>query len=148
MAARAIELRNAVADILEATTFSFRFLTRRMTYGVHPLESTNITLAYVYPGTYFPGEATRGSRLRTFTVIVHLVNFLDSVTPTEQSEIEKALEMAEEIEQALDGTQPDGFQMSGFTVEQSGKPPFEVERATTDNSFHTLIEVTYIGTLQ
>ena len=144
MAARVVELAQAVADYIGSQTYSFTFNVQRKMLIKSDLADTRLTNVYVYPqydqGKVLPVD-TRDAFGRQYTVIVHLTNYVDDVN--DQREIDDALLLAEELEGSLENIELANFAMLGFGAEQSASF-LEVEDLQNRQFFHVVIPVIYI----
>lgn len=147
MAARVVDLCEAIKTYIESQTYSFTFTVARTNWVTTDLKDSAFTRVFVYPAQPTGSSTEIGSRgdyLRRYSVNVHLTNYVDS---NSQSEIDTALQLAEEIEQSLENVDHSGFQMVRFTSQTAGRPYFELEAAVERNYYHSIITIEYLGTL-
>ena len=144
MAARVVELAQAIADYIASQTYSFTFNVERRMRIKSDLADTQTTNVFVYP-MYDQGKQisvdTRDAFGRTYTVNVEIVNFIDD--PNEQREIDDALLLAEELEESFENTDLAGFQMLGFGAETSASF-LEAEQLQDRYVFHVVIPLVFI----
>lgn len=144
MAARVVELSQAVADYIASQSYSFTFNTLRKMLIKSDLADTRLTNVYVYPqyaqGKNLPVD-TRDAFGRQYTVIVHITNYVDDVN--DQREIDDALQLAEELEESLENVEQAGFAMLGFGAENSASF-LEVEDLQNRQFFHVVIPVIFV----
>ena len=144
MAARVVELAEAVKDYIASQTYSFTFNVLRRMLIQSDLATTQTTSVYVYP-MYDQGKQvavdTRDAFGRTYTINVHIVNFVDD--PSEQNEIDDALLLAEELEESLENVEQAGFAMLGFGAETSASF-LEIDQLQERHTFNVVIPIIYI----
>lgn len=103
---------------------------------------------FVYPANPYAAslEKTRGYRGAGYTVTVDVVRYLDSTEPDINVPISESLELADQIEAALyDEIMADIYSMADFTTGTAGRNVYEVENLSSQNVFHAVIDVTYLG---
>ena len=147
MAAQVVKLCDSiVAHIKQKQTdgfFSNTFNIARRNYQVTQLADTNVTNVWVYPQVNRAEPGTREIWSRTYSIALHLANFLDSMT---QDEIDIALNLMDELELSVENTRFGEFAMISFET-QTGRPFFEREATVDQNYFHAVSTVNYLGTL-
>ena len=146
MAARVVELKQAIADYIESSTYSFTFNTNS-TYPIKiDLAETRLTNVWVYP-LWPTGKRltvnTRGTVLKQYLMNVEITNYIDN--PDNQSEIDDALLLAEELEDSLDNVPQADFKFTEFAAEPGGQPFADFEKLGGRNYFHVPIGVLYVG---
>ena len=154
MSAQAIDIRNAVADYVEARraagAFSHSFDVRRLFFTRHAMESTSSTQLFIYPTfSEISGQWTREDYRRVFTMTLDLVNFLDD--QNEQAEIEKAIELAEELEFEFESDL--ALDMANSSLWRPGtadepRPILLIDDAVERNSFHVVLSYMYSTILE
>ena len=144
MPARVVELAQAVADYISGQTYSKSFTAQRKMLVRSDLKDTRLTQIFIYPqydqGKQLPVD-TRDAFGRTYTIIVHIVNFVDN--PNEQDEIDISLLLAEEVEGSLENIEQAGFAMLGFGAEQSASF-LEEGQLQERMTYNVVIPVVYV----
>ncbi len=142
MAALVVDLCEAVAEHLRdrvTNAFSFSFQVVRQNPAFAQLEDTRNTRVFVYPVQANRSIEDRASTGLAYTVMVHLTNWIDG----DDSEIDDALLLVEEIEDALFNFAAAGFEMVQFSSEVGGRAPYEVEAVAQQRYFHVPIAVQF-----
>ena len=120
MAARAIEYCEAVKAYLEQQqtqgTYSFSFLIQRANPSRYELSATNSTIVFLYPGPEGPNTGTRRQWRHTYTVVLHVVNFVDSNT---QDEIDDVYQLLQEITDSMKDAVISGHSLLEFGTEDN-----------------------------
>jgi len=141
MAALIVELCDAVvAHLNDRTTnsFSFTFTAIRSNPAFVRLEETNLTRVFVYPVQLSKRIVDRRRFDRMYRVNVHVTNYLDT------DEIDDALQLVEEIEDAMESVEAAGFQMITFDSELGGRAPYEVQNISDARYFHVPIGIDFL----
>ena len=127
MAARVVELAEAVAAYVQSQTYSFTFNVKRENPAHNRLESTKTTTLYVYPGPEGPTTATRNKWQHFYNITIHLVNYVDGVGPSDpigQKEIDDLFQLMEEIVDSLKEAQISGRHLMEFSTEDNPEDPY------------------------
>ena len=144
MAARSVELAEAVASYIASQQYPFSFNVRRRMIVQSDLATTATTNVYVYPmyeqGKQLPVD-TRHDFGRQYTIIVHITNFVDDLDT--QAEVDDSLELAEVLEESLENVSQAGFAMLGFGAEQSASF-LEIDSLHNRNFYHVTIPLVYV----
>jgi len=141
MAARIIELADAIADFMDSHPYDPpSFTVQSQILPIIELEETNSPRVYVYPSSFAHSPETRGNWRRSYTVTIELTKYLRQNT---SDEFEMLLGTMEDIGDSLEDRVMSGMTMDSFGSTDAGRELFDIEKGKGGNFFRAAIEATY-----
>ena len=116
MAARVVEICDALAAYISSQTYSYTFNVERVNPAHQRLEATPFTTLYIYPGPEGPSTATRNKWQHVYSATIHLVNYVDTVG---QQEIDDVFALMEEIIDSVKDARISGRHLQEFGTEDN-----------------------------
>ena len=141
MTAKIVTLCEDIKDYLNTLSLSFAFTASHERPAYVDIEqlANKAFRVFVYPVTLRKPIEVREAYGRRYDVNVHICKKLLT------TEINDCLELAEELEDALEDVDFDPFSMLQFASEIGGRFPFEIDTLNQQDYFHVPITVQYIS---
>ena len=147
MAARVVELAEAVKDYIASQTYSFSFNVVRQNPAAQRLEATKTTTLFVYPGPEGPTTATRNKWQHFYSITIHLFNYIDGVSsgdPIGQQEIDDVALLMQEVVDSLKDAVISGRHLMEFSTEDNPEEVYNQDYLVTLNAANSTRRLVYM----